>query len=203
MGRARFKIQRRLGLELPGLGKAGALERRPYPPGQHGAKRKKLSDYSVRLLEKQKIVFHYGLREAQLRNYVRRAKLSRERTWVDVLVMSLESRIDNVVFRLNFAPSIAAARQLVTHGHILVNGTRITHPAVPIKVGDKISLGSKGLLSANYKQAKERPRMVTPAFMVKDTESGNEFGRMVSAPDPKDIPFTFDGQLLTEFYWKI
>ncbi|MBF0312353.1 MAG: 30S ribosomal protein S4 [Oligoflexia bacterium] len=203
MGRARFKIQRRLGLELPGLGKAGALERRPYPPGQHGMKRKKLSDYSVRLNEKQKVIFHYGLREAQLRNYVRRAKKCRSRTWVEVLVMNLESRIDNVVFRLNFSPSIAAARQMVLHGHILVNGKKVTHPAVPIKTGDKISLTTTGYQTENYKHSKEKPRMVTPAFLLKDAESGNEFGRMVSSPDPKDIPFAFDGQLLTEFYWKV
>jgi small subunit ribosomal protein S4 len=71
MGRSRFKIQRRLGVELPGLGKAGALERKPYGPGQHGMQRKKLSDYTVRLVEKQKVMFNYGLRESQLRNYAK------------------------------------------------------------------------------------------------------------------------------------
>ncbi|MBF0299949.1 MAG: 30S ribosomal protein S4 [Oligoflexia bacterium] len=204
MGRARFKIQRRLGVELPGLGKAGALERRPYPPGQHGNKRKKLSDYSVRMLEKQKIIFHYALREAQLRHYVRRAKKSHEeKSWVDYLVMTLEKRIDNIVFRLNFAPSMAAARQMVRHGLVLINGKKITLPGVPVKPGDKISLSIKGFQSGNYLQAKTRPRMVSPSFLIKNTESGQEIGQMVSKPDPKDIPFQFDGQLLTEYYWKV
>lgn len=203
MARARFKIQRRLGLELPGLGKAGALERRPYPPGQHGMKRKKLSDYSVRLMEKQKLIFHYGLREAQLRHYVKRAKKSREGTWVETLIVNLESRLDNAVFRLNFAPSISAARQMVSHGHVMINGKKVFHPAVPVKSGDRISLTSKGYQTANFKQAQERPRMVTPAFLIRNSESGNEIGQVVSAPNPQDVPFAFDGQLLTEFYWKV
>lgn len=101
MGRSRFKIQRRLGVELPGLGKAGALERKPYGPGQHGMQRKKLSDYTVRLVEKQKVMFNYGLRESQLRNYVKKSKKVKTQSWVDTMIVTLESRLDNVVFRLN------------------------------------------------------------------------------------------------------
>src|SRR5690606_27407623 len=112
--RSSFKIQRRLGVELPGLGKAGALERRPYGPGMHGMKRKKLSDYTIRLMEKQKVMFHYGLREKQLRNLVSKCKKDTSKSWVDTLIIKLESRIDNVIFRLNWAPSIMAARQMVT-----------------------------------------------------------------------------------------
>lgn len=203
MGKARFKIQRRLGLELPGLGKAGALERRPYPPGQHGVKRKKLSDYSVRLLEKQKVIFHYGLREAQLRHYVKRAKKHRGRTWIEILVIDLESRLVNVVFRLNFAPSMGAARQLVSHGHVLINGKKACHPAIPVKQGDKISLSTDGYQTDSYKVAREKPRMVTPAFLAKNADGGHEVGQMVSMPDSRDIPFAFDAQLVTEFYWKV
>lgn len=103
MGRSRFKIQRRLGVELPGLGKAGALERKPYGPGQHGMQRKKLSDYTVRLVEKQKVMFNYGLRESQLRNYVKKSKKVKTQSWVDTMIVTLESRLDNVVFRLNWA----------------------------------------------------------------------------------------------------
>ena len=125
-GKSAFKIQRRLGVELPGLGKAGALERRPYGPGVHGMKRKKLSDFTIRLMEKQKLRFHYGLREKQLVNLVSKCKKDRSRSWVDTLVINLESRIDNVVFRLNWAPSIAAARQMVSHGHIKVNGKKVS-----------------------------------------------------------------------------
>lgn len=202
-GRSRFKIQRRLGVELPGLGKAGALERRPYGPGQHGMKRKKLSDYTVRLMEKQKIIFHYGLRERQLRNYVVKAKKVHDMPWVDALLINLESRLDNVVFRLGFSTSMAAARQMVTHGHVRVNGKKVDVPGAMVKNGDKITLSAKGYQSGNYLQAKENPRLVTPAFLNKDLESGNEVGVFITKPDPKDIPFAFDGQLLTEYYWKI
>ena len=108
MGRAKFKIQRRLGVELPGLGRPGALDRRPYPPGQHGQKRKKISEYTIRLMEKQKVLFHYGLREGQLKTLVKKSKskASADKTWVEVLVERLETRLDNLVFRLGFAPSI-------------------------------------------------------------------------------------------------
>jgi small subunit ribosomal protein S4 len=82
-----FKIQRRLGVELPGLGKAGALERRPYGPGMHGMKRKKLSDFTIRLMEKQKVRFHYGIREGQLVNLVKKSKKDTSRAWVDTLVI--------------------------------------------------------------------------------------------------------------------
>jgi small subunit ribosomal protein S4 len=91
-----FKIQRRLGVELPGLGKAGALERKPYGPGMHGQKRKKLSDYTIRLMEKQKVRFHYGVREGQLRKIVKLAKKTNaQRAWVDTMIIKLESRLDN------------------------------------------------------------------------------------------------------------
>lgn len=203
MGRARFKIQRRLGLELPGLGKAGALDRRPYPPGQHGMKRKKLSDYTIRLMEKQKIVFHYGLREKQLTNYVRKAKKSRDMAWSDALIITLESRLDNVIFRLNFAPSMMAARQMVSHGHVKLNGKRVYLPGITVKKGDKITLTTQGYQTGNYLQAKEKPRMVPPAYLRKDLESGIEVAQMVAAPDAKDIPFAFNTQLITEYYWKV
>ena len=132
--RARFKMQRALGLELPGLGKPGALERRPYGPGVHGNRRKKISDYAIRLKEKQKLLYHYGLREKQLVQYVRLAKRDRSgRPWMDVMLTTLESRLSNVIFRLNWAPSIPAAAQIISHGQVLVNGKKkrplLLHPA--------------------------------------------------------------------------
>ncbi len=203
MGRAKFKIQRRLGLELPGLGKPGALERRPYPPGQHGAKRKKLSDYTIRLMEKQKIVFHYGVREKQLVNYVKKSKKNKDRAWVDTLIETLETRLDNVLFRLNFAPSIPAAKQMISHGHVKVDGKKVTVPSLRVKVGQKVSLTTKGYNSDNYKFVKENPRLVTPSYLNKTTESGQEVGQLVSLPMPEDIPFQFEAQFLTEYYWKV
>ena len=202
--RSAFKIQRRLGVELPGLGKAGALERRPYGPGVHGMKRKKLSDYTIRLMEKQKVRFHYGIREGQLRNLVIKCKKDKSRSWVDTLVMSLESRLDNVVFRANWAPSIAAARQMVSHGHISLNGVKTDIASATVKVGDVITIADKGAKSGNYLQAKARPRLsAVPAFLKVEAEGEKEKTTVVSNPLPEDIPFAFEKRLVIEYYWKL
>ena len=204
MGRSRFKIQRRLGVELPGLGKAGALERRPYGPGQHGMQRKKLSDYTVRLMEKQKVAFNYGLRERQLVNAVKKAKRVKGQAWVDVLVIALESRLDNVVFRMNWAPSAIAARQMVSHGHILLNGKKVNLPGIEVNAGDVIEITDKGAKSGNYLQAKTRPRISSiPACLVVEKVGEKEKGKMVAKPLPDDIPFAFEKRLVTEYYWKV
>lgn len=201
--RSSFKIQRRLGVELPGLGKAGALERRPYGPGMHGMKRKKLSDYTIRLMEKQKVMFHYGLREKQLRNLVSKCKKDTSRSWVDSMVIKLESRIDNVIFRLNWAPSIMAARQMVTHGHIKVNGRKLDIPSAVIKPGDVIEITDKGAKSGNYLQAKARPRLsAIPAFLTMEKAGEKEKATVASEPLPEDIPFAFEKRLVIEYYWK-
>ena len=204
MGRSRFKIQRRLGVELPGLGKAGALERRPYGPGQHGAARKKLSDLTVRLMEKQKVVFHYGLRERQLVNHVKKAKRVKGQPWVDVLVVHLESRLDNVVFRANWTPSVISARQMVTHGHIKVNGKKVNLPGFEVSPGDEIEITDRGAKSGNYLQAKVRPRIsAAPAFLTIEKVGEKEKMKMVARPLADDIPFAFEKRLVTEFYWKV
>ena len=204
MGRSRFKIQRRLGVELKTLGKAGALERKPYGPGQHGMARKKLSDYTVRLIEKQKVMFNYGLRESQLRNYVKNAKKVKTQSWVDVMIINLESRLDNFVFRCNWAPSIPAARQMVSHGHIKVNGKKVNLPAYEVKPGDVLEISDKGAKSANFLQAKAVPRIsAMPAFLSTEKTGEKEKGKMVAKPLPDDIPFAFEKRLVTEYYWKI
>ncbi len=199
-----FKIQRRLGVELPGLGKAGALERRPYGPGMHGMKRKKLSDYTIRLMEKQKVRFHYGIRENQLVTLVKKCKKDKSRAWVDTLVINLESRLDNVVFRLNWAPSMAAARQMVVHGLIRVNGKKLDIPSASVSVNDEISLTDKAAKSGNYLQAKARPRLsAIPAYLQIEADGEKEKAKMISNPLPEDIPFPFEKRLVIEYYWKI
>ncbi len=204
MGRSRFKIQRRLGIELPGLGKAGALERKPYGPGQHGMQRKKLSDLTIRLMEKQKVMFNYGLRENQLVNYVKKCKKIKTQSWVDTLIVVLESRLDNVVFRLNWAPSIPAARQTVSHKHILVNGKVTNVPGYLLKPGDVVEITDKGAKSGNYLQAHARPRITSiPAFLSKETVGEKEKAKLVSKPLAEDIPFAFEKRLVIEYYWKI
>lgn len=202
--KASFKIQRRLGVELPGLGKAGALERRPYGPGQHGMKRKKLSDYTIRLMEKQKVRFHYGIREKQLRNLVKSCKKDTSRSWIDTLVINLEARLDSIVFRLNWAPSIAAAKQMVSHGHIHVNGKKLTISSATVNTGDIITITDKGAKSGNFLQAKARPRLsAIPAYLSVEADGEKEKAKVVSEALPEDIPFPFEKRLVIEYYWKL
>lgn len=197
---ARYRIQRRLGTELPGLGKAGALERRPYPPGQNGNKRRKFSDYSLRLEEKQKIRFHYELREEQLRRFIRNAKTGKGANWTSKLIGLLERRLDNVVFRLGFAPSIRSARQMVTHGHVHVNGAKVDIGSVVLKVGDQVTITDKGLQNQIYLRAKQSPRLEVPDFIRKDDHGGKEIGVVQNVPGLEHVPFTFDSGLFTEYY---
>ncbi len=199
-GKSSFKIQRSLGIELPGLGKAGALERRPYGPGQHGNKRKKISDFAVRMKEKQKLRYHYGLRERQLVNYVKKAKKDKSRAWMDSLLITLERRLANVIFRLNWAPSMLAANQMVSHGHVLVNGKKVNVAGLLINKGDVITLTDKGFASQNYLQAQATPRL--PSIPASYTIDGKT-AKAVDLPLPSDIPFEYAGQLVTEYYWKI
>lgn len=204
MGRSRFKIQRRLGIELPGLGKAGSLERKPYGPGVHGMKRKKLSDFTIRLVEKQKVIFHYGIREKQIINLVKKSKKDLSKAWVDTMIVALESRLDNIIFRLNWAPSIPAARQMVTHGHVFLNGKKMKAPSQLVKIGNKLTLSDKGFKSGNYLQAKAAPRLSTiPACLTKTQVGEKEEATLTAQPLPADIPFAFEKRLVTEFYWKV
>lgn len=202
-GRSRFKLQRALGLELPGLGKAGALERRPYAPGVHGNKRKKISDYAVRLKEKQKLLYHYGLREKQLVNYVKKAKKVTNRPWMETLVVTLEQRLANVVFRLGFAPSMPAACQMVTHGQVMVNGKKTCVPGQLVQKGDVVSLTEKGYTNQNYKHAQETPRLPSVPACFKLEGSDKKKATMIDYPLPSDIPFEFADQLVIEYYWKV
>lgn len=197
---ARYKIQRRLGTELPGLGKPGALERRPYPPGENGNKRRKYSDYALRLEEKQKIRAHYGLREEQLRRFIRNAKTGAAHNWVNRLMGLLERRLDNVVFRLGFAPSIRAARQLVSHGHVLVNGKGVNVGSYVVPQGSKISLKEKAQMNQIVLQAQKAPRLEVPDYLRKESENGAEVGVIHAIPGTEHVPFQFDAGLFTEYY---
>lgn len=147
----RLRIVRRLG-DLPGLTRKNA--RRTYPPGQHGQARKKRSEYAIRLEEKQKLRFNYGLTEKQLLRYVRRARRVTGSTG-QVLLQLLEMRLDNTVFRMGMAPTIPAARQLVNHGHVMVNGREVNIASYQCRPGDAISIKNKAQsrqLVENYLQ---------------------------------------------------
>jgi small subunit ribosomal protein S4 len=145
----RLRIVRRLG-DLPGLTRKSA--RRAYPPGQHGQNRKKRSEYAIRLEEKQKLRFNYGLTEKQLLRYVRKARRVTGSTG-QVLLQLLEMRLDNTIFRLGMAPTIPAARQLVNHGHVTVNGRVVNIASYQVRPGEVIAVRdreqSKKLVESN------------------------------------------------------
>lgn len=145
----RLRIVRRLG-ELPGLTRKNA--RRSYPPGQHGQARKKRSEYAIRLEEKQKLRFNYGVTEKQLLRYVRKARRATGSTGQSLLQL-LEMRLDNTIFRLGMAGTIPGARQLVNHGHVLVNGRVVDIASYQCRPGDVINIRnrdrSKQLVAAN------------------------------------------------------
>jgi small subunit ribosomal protein S4 len=146
---AKLRITRRLG-DLPGLtSKTSRLNKRP---GQHGATPKKLTQYAVRLEEKQKLRFNYGISEKQLMNYIRQAKRIKGATG-NILLQLLEMRLDNVIFRLGMAPTIAAARQIVSHKHITINNSCVSIPSYQCNPGDILSIrdsaASKQLITKN------------------------------------------------------
>ncbi|MGB3264497.1 MAG: 30S ribosomal protein S4 [Microcoleus sp.] len=147
----RLRIVRRL-KELPGLTRK--TPRRDYPPGQHGQSRKKLSEYAVRLQEKQKLRFNYGVTERQLLRYVRKARRATGSTG-QVLLQFLEMRLDNTVFRMGMAPTIPSARQLVNHGHITVNDREVNIASYQCKPGEVIAVKnrerSRTMVEANLK----------------------------------------------------
>ncbi|MFM7406294.1 MAG: 30S ribosomal protein S4 [Cuspidothrix sp.] len=145
----RLRIVRRLG-ELPGLTRKSA--RRAYAPGQHGQNRKKRSEYAIRLEEKQKLRLNYGLTEKQMLRYVRKARRVSGSTG-QVLLQFLEMRLDNTIFRMGMAPTIPAARQLVNHGHVTVNGRVVNIASYQCRPGEEIAVrnreASKKLVEAN------------------------------------------------------
>lgn len=196
----RFKRQRRLGVELPGLGKPGALDRKPYPPGQHGNQKRKLSEYALRLEEKQKLIFHYGLREEQLRRFVRDSKRGKATDWVDTLVGRLERRLDNLVFRLALAPSIKAAKQMISHGQVFVNGKKVTVSSAVLKAGDKIKLAPKAYKSVNFLQAQKAQRLALADYLGTETSGEEVIGTVKEIPNVSHIPFPFEPGLVAEHY---
>lgn len=192
----KFRVQRRLGTDLPGLGKPGALDRRPYGPGQHGNARKKPSEYALRLVEKQKLLCHYGLRERQLQRFVRdshRANLN----WISELSRRLEMRLDNMVFRFQMAPSIQAARQLVRHKHVLVNGKVASIGSMVLKVGDVVEVRESSKEHISVMQTQQSPRLDLPSYLEKESPVK---GKIVAEPSTADVPFNYNERLIAEYY---
>lgn len=199
MKQARFKLQRRLLTELPGLGKAGALERRPYPPGQHGGKRIKYSDFRLQLEEKQKIKYHYNVRDEQLLRLVKQAK-KKKANWLNELLGILESRLQNFVFRAGFANSQMSAGQMISHGHVLVNGRKVNVRSYVLKPKDVVELNAKGLKNQIYLQAKTQSRLPLPDWITKQESETSAKAILADKPTVEAVPFSFDSSLVTSYY---
>jgi small subunit ribosomal protein S4 len=173
--------------------------RRPYPPGQHGQARIKLSEYAIRLREKQKVRRIYGVLEKQFRGYYHTASGRKGRTGEEMLSL-LERRLDNLVYRLGFAASRSDARQLLRHGHVQVNGKRVNIPSFVASVGDTISVTEKGgkfkRVEAGLAGAEKRPVL---SWLELDKESRS--GKLKTAPvrDELNEPL-IDEQLVVEYY---
>lgn len=194
----RLKIIRRLGTPLPGLMRTDPDLRRPYPPGQHGpTRRKKLSDYALRLMEKQKLRFHYGVSEKQLRAYMAKAAKAKGNKGNNLLSL-LERRLDNVVFRAGWAPTIPAARQLTRHGHVEVNGRRVNIPAYQLRPGDVVAVREKSKWKERAHESMTDPNnLATPNYLeVKENKSVTVTVR----PEREDCPLDIDPHLVVEFY---
>jgi small subunit ribosomal protein S4 len=190
-----WKLSRRLGISLSGTGKE--LEKRPYAPGQHGPnQRKKLSEYGLQLQEKQKLRHMYGVNERQFRNLFDKAgKLSGKHG--ENFMVLLESRLDNVVYRLGLARTRRAARQLVNHGHILVDGSRVDIPSYRLTAGQTISLREKSRNLEVVKEAIEVNNFV-PDYLTFDADALT--GTFTRLPERSELPAEINEALIVEFY---
>lgn len=191
----RLRVVRRLG-DLPGLTRKSP--RRAYPPGQHGQNRKKRSEYAIRLEEKQKLRFNYGLNERQLLRYVRKARRVTGSTG-QVLLQLLEMRLDNTVFRLGMAPTIPAARQLVNHGHITVNGRQVNIPSYSCRPGETIAVrdkeGSRKMVEANL----QYPGLANlPSHL--EFDKTKLVGKVNGVIEREWVAMQVNEQLVVEFY---
>lgn len=173
--------------------------RRPHKPGAHGKSYSRaLSEFGTQLKEKQKVRFTYGLRERQMANIAKKAAHNPGMTG-PMIISLLESRLDNVVYRLGFAKSRSVGRQLVGHGHILVNGRRVTAPSAQVKVGNVIAIRPQSKDAGPFRELAERlKKQDVPVWLSLDPDK--QEGKVISAPKDFDIPF--DVNLVVDYYSK-
>ncbi|MBU8684713.1 30S ribosomal protein S4 [Bacillus haynesii] len=190
-----WKISRRLGISLSGTGKE--LEKRPYAPGPHGpGQRKKLSEYGLQLQEKQKLRHMYGVNERQFRNLFDKAAKMAGKHGENFMIL-LEARLDNIVYRLGLARTRRQARQLVNHGHVLVDGSRVDIPSYQVKPGQTISLREKSQNLSVVKEAVEVNNFV-PEYLTFDAEKLE--GSLTRLPERSELPAEINEALIVEFY---
>ncbi len=190
-----WKISRRLGISLSGTGKE--LERRPYPPGQHGPnQRRKLSEYALQLQEKQKLRFMYGLNERQFHNtFIKAGKM--KGVHGENFMILLESRLDNLVYRLGLARTRRQARQLVNHGHILVDGRRVDIPSYTVQPGQTIGVREKSRNLQIIKDALELNDHI-PDYLTFDEEKME--GTYTRLPERSELPAEINEAFIVEYY---
>jgi small subunit ribosomal protein S4 len=195
----RLRVCRRLGgTELPGLMSPREL-RRPYPPGQHGpTQRIKLTDYAIRLREKQKLRYHYGVSEKQFRRYMVMSKRAKGNTGENLIAL-LESRLDNVIYRLGFAKTVRAARQMVGHGHVAVDGARVDIPSYQLRPGQTVSVaGANSVKERALAQAQGPVSLALPGYLERDATEVK--GVFKARPEHGDCPLPINEALVVELY---
>lgn len=187
---------RRLGVDL--IGGDQSFEKRPYPPGQHGRGRKRISEYQTRLVEKQKLRTIYGVSESQMRAYFEKAARHHEVTGEE-LIRQLETRLDTVVLRLGFALTTRQARQLVSHGHVTVDGKRLNVPSARVKPGQTIEISPK---AKNFVAVREAVQITAdpPSYLYRNKDELS--GTLSRLPERSEIPLpvAVEERLIVEFY---
>lgn len=193
------KIARKFGEPIYGPDKH--FEKKNYPPGQHGLakKRKKVSEYGTQLLEKQKVKYTYGLLERQFRSLFERASRMKGRKGENLIIL-LESRLDNLVYRLGVAPTRAAARQLVSHRHITINGDVCNVPSYTVKPGDVIGVREKSKSLEVIQDAVGKGSISKYAWL--EWDGANLTGKLINRPERTEIPEAINEQLIVELYSK-
>lgn len=190
-----YKQARRVGFSITETGKE--LARRPFGPGQHGSDRKgKLSDYGTQLKEKQKVRFMYGVNERQFHKTFLEAEKMKGINGTNFLRL-LESRLDNLVYRIGFASTRRAARQLVNHGHVTVNGKKVDIPSYRVKIGSTISLKDN---TKELKSVKEALEAVTTRVEYLDFDKANNSAKYVRYPERNELNADINEALIVEFY---
>lgn len=193
------RIARKFGEPIYGPDKH--FEKKNYPPGQHGLakKRKKVSEYGTQLLEKQKVKYTYGLLERQFHNLFEQASRMKGRKGENLIIL-LESRLDNLVYRLGVAPTRAAARQLVSHRHITVNGSVCNIPSYSVKAGDVIAVREKSKSLEVIQESVGKGSVSRYSWLEWDGASLT--GKLIQRPERTEIPETINEQLIVELYSK-
>lgn len=190
------KLSRKYGEMLSGM-PTFEVAKRPYKAGQHGQRRAKLSEYGLLLKEKQKLRESFGvLPEKQFQRYVDKATRKNGPTG-EILMQLLETRLDNIVYRLGYAPTLGSARQLVSHGHVLVNGFKVDIPSYQLKAGDKIAIGSSAQKMTLVTEAMKSWVDVLPYIKREKTSFEGEF---VEVPAREQIPVNVNERMIVEFY---